>query len=118
MGLKDMLERIDKMQLDNKIILFVFLILGIFGGLVYIGVLIVPNWEVFLTYPWVHQFVSYSVIVLVFIDISFVIILTLKTAINNHVLLKLNTDLTAENIARDKRIIELEKELIRLKKDD
>lgn len=118
MGFKDMLDRIDRMELDNKIILFVFLIIGMFIGMGYIGALIIPGWHIFIEFPWVYQLVSYSVIVLICLDISFVIIITLKTAISNHILSKLNIELEAERRGRDERIKELEAELIRLKKDD
>ena len=99
------------MELDNKIILFVFLIIGMFVGMGYIGALIVPGWSVFIEFPWVYQLVSYSVIVLICLDISFVIIITLKTAITNQILSEKND--TLEEV-----IIKLEKELIRLRSED
>lgn len=107
MCLKRFLDKIDEMELDNKIILFVFLIIGMFVGMGYIGALIIPNWDVYLQYPWVYQFVSYSVIVLICIDISLVVIITLKTAITNQILSERNTKL-------EEKVIEMEKELKRL----
>lgn len=104
MAFKKMMDKIDKMQLDNKIILFVFLIIGMFAGLAYIGSLIVPNWEGFLVFTWLHQLVAYTVIGLILLDLTFVIIITLKTAINNQMLSKTNIEL-------DSKIIELEIEL-------
>jgi len=106
-----MLDNLDDMDLDNKIILFVFLIIGMFAGIAYIGALIIPNWEVFIDYPWAYQLVAYGVIGLVLLDLTFVIVITLKTAINNQVLEKQKGDM-------DLRIKELEAELARLKKDE
>ena len=110
MAFKKMLDRIDDMELDNKIILFVFLIIGMFAGLAYLGALIVPNWEGFISFTWLHQLVAYSVIFLILLDLTFVIIITLKTAINNQILSKTNIDL-------DAKIRELENELERVRKD-
>ena len=110
MAFKKMLDKIDTMELDNKIILFVFLIIGMFAGIAYIGALIIPNWEVFIDYPWTYQLVAYGVIFLILLDLTFVIVITLKTAINNQFLSKRNIDL-------DVKINELEAELKRLQKD-
>lgn len=116
MGFKKMLDKIDEIELDNKIILFVFLIIGMFFGMGYIGALIIPNWEGFLEMPWLYQLVSYSVIALICLDISFVVIITLKTAITNQVLSEKNNRLEAENVEFNTKVKELEKELTRLKR--
>ena len=113
-----LLERIDSMELDNRILLFIALIMGMFGGLLYIGVLIIPNWEVFIDFPIVYQIVSYSVIVLILIDLLFIIVLTIKTAINNQVLVKTNRELEKEREDNNLKIKELEAELTRIQKDD
>lgn len=118
MCFKKITDKIDEMELDNKIILFVFLIIGMFAGIAYIGVLIVPNWQIFIDYPWSYQLVSYGVICLILLDLTFVIIITLKTAINNQILVKLNKDLEDGNLERNEKIKELEAELNRLKRDD
>lgn len=108
MALKKMLDKIDDMDLDNKIILFVFLIIGMFVGMGYIGALIVPGWSVFIDFPWTYQLVSYSVIALICLDISFVVIITLKTAITNQIL-------SEKNIKLEDVINKLEKELEEIK---
>jgi len=117
MSFKKIMDKIDAMELDNKIILFVFLIIGMFAGIAYIGALIIPNWEIFIEYPWAYQLVSYSVIGLILLDLTFIIIITLKTAINNQILVKTNKRLEEENTEFDKRVRELEAELNRLKRD-
>lgn len=107
MCVKSFLDKIDSMELDNKIILFVFLIIGMFVGEAYIGALIIPGWIVFIEYPWVYQLVSYSVIGLICMDISLVVVITLKTAITNQILSENNKKL-------ESKIVEMEKELKRL----
>lgn len=114
--MKKLLDRIDEMDLDNKLILFVFLIIGMFAGLAYIGSLIVPNWQVFVDFPWFYQLVSYGVIGLVLLDLTFIIIITLKTAVNNQFLIKSNRELKRENTEFNERVDELEADLERLKK--
>lgn len=108
MCFKHILEKIDEMELDNKIILFVFLIIGMFAGIIYTGALIVPNWEVFIDFPLLYQGWAYTVIILVLVDLTFIIIITLKTAINNQLLAKRNQEL-------DNIIKELEGKLTNLK---
>ena len=115
MCFKKLLDRIDAMERDNRLILFVFLIIGMFGGIGYIGALIIPNWEVFIVYPMVYQFVAYSVIVLICFDISLIVIITMKTTIKNQVLSERNIKLEDEKEKRDKKVEELEAELNRLK---
>lgn len=117
MSFKKIMDKIDAMELDNKIILFVFLIIGMFAGIAYIGALIIPNWEVFIDSPVIYQTWSYTVIGLILLDLTFVIIITLKTAINNQTLVKLNKGLEEVNTEREKKIKELETELNRLKRD-
>ena len=96
MCFKKIMEGIEEMELDNKIILFVFLIIGMFAGIIYTGALIVPNWDIFIKYTWAYQAWAYFVICLVLVDLIFIIIITLKTAINNQVLIKINKDLGIE----------------------
>lgn len=115
MGVKKLLDRIDDMERDNRLILFVFLIIGMFAGIGYIGALIIPNWEVFIVYPIVYQIVAYSVIVLICFDISLVVIITMKTTIKNQVLSERNNKLLVEKEKRDKVVEDLEKELSRVR---
>jgi len=117
MCFKKILKEIEEMELDNKIILFVFLIIGMFAGIIYTGSLIIPNWDVFIKYTWAYQAWSYLVICLVLVDLIFIIIITLKTAINNQVLIKVNKDLEVEKAEQEDKIKELETELLRIKKD-
>lgn len=115
MCFKKIMETIEKMELDNKIILFVFLIIGMFAGIIYTGALIVPNWDIFIKYTWAYQAWAYFVICLVLVDLIFIIIITLKTAINNQVLVKINKDLGIEKAEQDAKIKELDAELKKLK---
>ncbi len=117
MCFKKIMEGIEEMELDNKIILFVFLIIGMFAGIIYTGSLIIPNWDIFIKYPWAYQTWAYFVICLVLVDLIFIIIITLKTAINNQVLIKVNKDLEAEKAEQEARIKELDAELKRLKNE-
>lgn len=114
MCIKIFLDKVDSMEIDNKILLFIFLIAGMFAGLAYMGALVVPNWQVYIDFPLIYQGVSYSVIGLMCFDVSLVIIITIKTAISNQTLFDRNLILEADKTKGDKKIEELEAELKRL----
>lgn len=118
MGIGKLLEKIDKMELGNKIIFFILLVGAVSGCVLYMAALIIPNWEPYLDNPILYQSVGIGVAVFILFLIFFIIIITIKTAITNYKLSEKNVVLEEENTAFSQRVQILEKELNRLKRDD
>lgn len=87
--------------------IFMSVLVMIFGSL-YLGALLIPNSEVFLKYPWLHQTVFYLVLLGIISLIFFILYIVIDLAFSNQRLSDVNSDL-------EKKINEFEKELTRLK---
>lgn len=100
----------------KRLLFYSFLaIVAVMGLSAYLASLIVPNWEIFILFPFWHSFVAW----LAFGIIAFLSVLILyfvvDLAIDKEVLQKEKEKLNEENQKLDKKVIELEKELNELK---
>lgn len=110
MGIKKLLEKIDKMELDNKIILFILFVIGILGGVAYLAALLVPSFQPFIDNSILYQAVGYLMAFGIGILVILIVVITIKMAIKNN-------KLEEKSVIDDKKIQELEAELRRLQKD-
>ena len=115
MVFKKLKAKLEGMELKEKIIFFISVVIFMVIGLLYLGLLIVPDWEWFIAYPILHQSVAYVTILAEIIGIFLIIYLLVDTSIDNQILLKTNQKLEEDNIEYDKKVKELETELTRLK---
>lgn len=77
-------------------------------GCLYLGALLIPNSEIFLKYPILHQTVFYLLLLGIIALIFFILYIVIDLAFSNQRLEDKNKDL-------DKKILEFEAELKRLR---
>ena len=70
----------------QKLIRFILFIGLIFLALLYLGSLIVPNWEVFILFPIVHQIFAYVTIGVIVLVICTITIIFISLAVERQVL--------------------------------
>ena len=87
--------------------IFLSVLIMIFGCL-YLGALLIPNSEIFLKYPWLHQTIFFMVLLGIISLIFFILYVVIDLAFSNQRLEDVNRDL-------EKKINEFERELTRLK---
>lgn len=117
MVFKKMKQKLEEMELKQKIVFFISIVIFMTVGLLYLGLLIVPDWEWFIVFPLLHQGVAYLTILGEIIGIFLIIYLLVDSSIDNQILEKTNQKLEAENTEYNKRVKVLETELTRLKRN-
>lgn len=101
------IQKIKDWSFYQKLVRFIFFIFIIFLALLYLGALIVPNWEVFILFPIWHQTTAYITIGVIVLCICLIVIVFVSLAVDHQVLEKDNANL-------EKKIVEFEAELKRL----
>lgn len=102
------MKKFSEWELQQKIWRIFLAVLLMIFGCIYIGVLIVPNWEWFIIYPWLHQTIAYLTLFGVVGLIFFVLYVIIDLAFSNQRLSDKNKDLK-------NKINEFEKELTALR---
>lgn len=103
------IQKIKDWEFYQKLVRFILFIFIIFLALLYLGALIVPNWEVFILFPIAHQIVAYLTIGVIVFFICVIIIVFISLAVEKQVLEQDNEHL-------QKTVDELEAKLEILKK--
>lgn len=101
------MSKLKEWTLQQKIWRIFLSVLVLIFGCIYIGLLIVPNWELFIKYPILHQLIAYLTLFGIIALIFFILYIIIDLAFSNQRLSDKNKDL-------DSTINKLEKEIIAL----
>ena len=108
------MKKLEDYSLKGKTEILIFLTIAILLGMVYVGLLIKPDWQILIDLPYLHQGIAYFIISLMFLGIGFVIYIIIDTVIDKNALEKSNEQLAKDNARLNYKIEEFEKELRRL----
>ena len=84
------IQKIKDWSFYQKLVRFILFIFIIFLALLYLGALIVPNWEVFIIFPIWHQATAYITIGIIVFFICLIVIVFVSLAVEHQVLEKDN----------------------------